>query len=136
MLQTPEVWFVVGLRNYAAHRKLPFFAHTLSMADANTPDQRMESEVQLNAAELLEWDEWPSLARAYLESLDEAVTIRPLMRDHAELVLGLNVWLLRELASANAGALNEVNELIVARNEILIRGDQEAPRRMAISQET
>lgn len=135
MLQTPEVWLVVGLRNYAVHRKLPFFAHTLSMTNANTPDQKLESEVQLNVAELLEWDEWPSPARGYLESLDEAVTIRPVIKEHAELVLGLNVWLLRELGSANASALDEVNELIVARNAILTGGDQEAARRVSMGQE-
>lgn len=133
MLQTPEVWFVFGLRNYAAHRKLPFVAHTVSMTNRNKPDQRIESEMQLNVTELLEWDEWQPPAKAYLEDLgrDEAVALRPVIKEHAELVLGLNVWLLRELAKANQSALDEVNELVVAGNAILTGGDMEEARRMA-----
>lgn len=45
--------------------------------------------------------------------------------------LDLNGWLLKELASANASALDEVNELVVARNAILTGGDLEAASRMS-----
>jgi hypothetical protein len=130
MLQNPEVWFVVGLRNYTAHRKLPFFAHTLSMTNVNKSDQKMESEVELNVAELLEWDDWPPAERAYLEGLGDAVTIRPVVKRHAELLLDLNAWLLNELSNANAQALDEVNALVVARNAILTGGDLAEARRI------
>jgi hypothetical protein len=133
MLRNPEVPFVFDLRNFTLHRKLPFFAHTLSMINVNQPDQKMESEVQLNVVELLVWDGWSAAARAYLRDLGEgaAVTLRPVIKQHADLVLDLNVWLLRELASANEGALDEVNELIVAANAILTGGDVEEARRLA-----
>jgi hypothetical protein len=83
--------------------------------------------------ELLVWDGWSAAARAYLRDLGEgaAVTLRPVIKQHADLVLDLNVWLLRELASANEGALDEVNELIVAANAILTGGDVEEARRLA-----
>lgn len=133
VLQHPEVPFVFDLRNFALHRKLPFFAHTLSMTNVNKPDQKMESEVQLNVAELLEWDGWSPTAGRYLRELgkDEAVSVRPVMRLHAELVLGLNVWLHQELGEANASALDEVNELVVSGNAILTGGDLEEARRLA-----
>jgi hypothetical protein len=133
VLKHPEVPFVFDLRNFALHRKVPFFAHTLSMTNVNKPDQKMESEVQLNVVELLEWEGWSSAAEAYLRGLGEgeAVSLRPVMRLHADLVLGLNVWLLRELGEANAGSLDEVNELVVAGNAILAGGDMEEARRMA-----
>jgi len=136
MLQNPEVWFVVGLRNYTAHRKLPFFAHTLSMTNVNKSDQKMESEVELNVAELLEWDDWPPAARAYLEGLGDAVTIRPVVKRHAELLLDLNASLLNELSNANAQALDEVNALVVARNAILTGGDLTEARRISRHEET
>jgi hypothetical protein len=133
VVEHPEVPFVFDLRNFALHRKLPFFAHTLSMTNVNKPDQKIESEVQLNVLELLEWDGWSSAAGAYLRGLGEgeAVSLRPVMRPHAELVLGLNIWLLRELGEATAKALDEVNELMVMGNAILTGGDMEQARRMA-----
>jgi uncharacterized protein YbgA (DUF1722 family) len=129
--QHPELSFGFGLRNYTSHRKLPLFAHTLSWTNANQPDQKIESEVELNVAELLEWEKWSAADRAYLKGLGDAVTLRPVIKRHAELVLGLNAWLLSELASANASNLAEVNELVVARNAILTAGDLEAARRMS-----
>lgn len=137
VLQRPGVPFVFDLRNFALHRKLPFFTHTLSMTNVNKPAQKMKSEVQLNVVELLEWDGWSLAARTYLCALGkgEAVTLRPVIKLHAELVLGLNVWLLRELANANRAAIDEVNELVIARNAILTGGDIEAARRMATVKE-
>lgn len=89
MVRHPEVPFVFDLRNFTLHRKLPFFAHTLSMTNVNQPDQQMQSEAQLNVVELLNWEGWSSAARAYLRALGEgeAVTLRPVIRQHAQLVL-------------------------------------------------
>ena len=93
VLSNPEVPFVVNLRNYTLHRMLPFLGHRLSMTDVNTPEARMESEVQLNVASLLEWDGWPAPVRADLESGTEALPLRPVVKKHGELVLELNSWL-------------------------------------------
>jgi hypothetical protein len=130
-LQNPEVPFVIDLRNFMLHRTLPLFGHTLSMTNVNKPDQRMESEVQLTVPELLEWDRWSRVSRTYLEGSGDAVAIRPVVKKHAELVLDLNEWLLKELSNANASAMDEVNELIVARNAILTGGDLQEARRIS-----
>lgn len=126
MLNNPEVPFMLSLRNYTLHRTLPLFAHTLSMTNVNTPDQRMESEVQLGVADLLAWDGWAAPARAYLEAAGEAVQLRPVVKKHGELITQLNMWLHHALADANEEALHEVNELIIDRNAILTGGDREA----------
>lgn len=125
-LENVELPFIKDLRNFTHHRTLPFFAHTVSMTGVNTPEQAMESEVQLNTVDLLAWDGWRSASRTYLESLEEVVVLRPVVRRHAELMIELNVWLLHALAKANEPALEEVNALVVARNAILTCGDLEA----------
>ena len=47
---------------------------------------------------------------------------------HVQLVLGLNAWLHRELSQENDPALEEVNELIIERNQVLTGDRQEAER--------
>lgn len=70
VLQHPEIPFVFDLPNFALHRKLAFFAHTLSMSNVKKPI-KVESEVQLNVVERLEWNGWTSAAQAYLRGLGE-----------------------------------------------------------------
>ena len=57
--------------------------------------------------------EWSAADRACRRGVGDAVTLRPVIKRHAELVLGLNAWLLSELARADASTLAEVNELVV-----------------------
>jgi hypothetical protein len=132
--KNPELSFGFGLRNYTSHRKLPVFPHTLSWTNVNQPNQKIESEVELRVAELLEGETWSAADRTYLKGQGDAVSLRPVIKRHAELVLALNAWLLNELANANARALEEVNELIVARNAILTAGNLEAARRMSLGE--
>lgn len=114
LLQNPEVAFMADLRNYTLHRKLPFFAHTLSMTKVNTPERVMESEVQLNVAELLEGDRWTAPSRDYLKSQGDAVALRPVVHKHGELVFHLNTWLHNELSSHAGIAYDEVHLLAQA----------------------
>jgi hypothetical protein len=123
LLRNPEVAFIQDLRNFLLHRALPFFAHSLSLDKLNTPEQTMTSEVELNVAELLEWDKWSSQSRQYLQSLDEVVVLRPLIRRHGQLVVGINGWLHDELGHANEEALTEVNRLVVERNALVMGSD-------------
>jgi hypothetical protein len=126
-----EVPFMKCLRNYMLHETLPFFAHTLSVKDANTPDAKMESEVELNVADLLRSDYWNTPARAFLEAQGERVILRPIVYKHSKLVFHLNSALYTELSKANAASLAEANELIVARNAILTGGDIEEAKRIS-----
>jgi hypothetical protein len=73
---------------------------------------------------------WSAADRAYLRGLGDAVTLRPVIRRHAELVLGLNAWLLSELASANASTLAEVKRVGRRKERDPDRRRLEAARRM------
>jgi len=85
-LQHGEVPFMKDLRNYTLHDTLPFLGHRLSMKGANTPDAKMESEVELNAGDLLRWDRWTTPARTFLEAQGERGVLRPIVKKHSKLV--------------------------------------------------
>lgn len=121
----PELPFIADLRVFTNHRTLPFFAHSMSVTNVNTPEAKMESEVKLNTVELLAWSNWRPASRDFLRGRDQ-VELRPVVRRHAELMIELNAWLLNELAKANGPALEEANALVIARNAILTGGDLEA----------
>jgi hypothetical protein len=89
----------------------------------------MESKVLLSAPALLEWQGWTSRSRDFLTTQDDGVDVRQVVEQHGRRVFELNSWLLEQLAEANAGALAEVNELIIARNTILTGGDREEANR-------
>ncbi len=131
LLRNSEVPFMVDLRNFTLHRTLPFLAHRLEITNVNTPEQTMESEVELSVAQLLEWAGWSGPTRTYLEAQGDAMVLRPVVKKHGELVLGLNAWLHNGLSRANEEALKEVNGLIVARNAILVGGDTAEAERIS-----
>lgn len=82
LLQNPEVPFIQDLRNYMLHRRLPNLLHRVSMNNVNTADQTMESEVQLSTAQLLAWDDWKPVSRAFLESQGDELSLRPVIFNH------------------------------------------------------
>jgi uncharacterized protein YdiU (UPF0061 family) len=119
LLQHAEMAFVQDLRDYMLHRTLPFFAHTFTLQNVNTPEKTFESEVELATAPLLEWRKWTAPARTYLMSQGEAVNLRPVVKKHGQLLIELNTWLHEELTKENSAALKAVNKLIEIRNSIL-----------------
>jgi hypothetical protein len=130
LVNHPEVPFVQDLRNYTLHHSLPLVAHRLSMSAVNTPAQQMESEVELSVGELLRWKKWSASSKAYLANQDEVVGLRPLVRTHGDLVVKFNMHVYQELARANEPALQEANELVIARNALLVDGDRAAGVRL------
>jgi hypothetical protein len=131
VLANPEVPFMVNLRNYTLHRKLPFLGHRVSMTNVNTPEAKMESEVELGVADLLEWDGWPEPVRNYLEGHGKTVPLRPIVKKHGELLLEMNSWVHHELTRANDPALDEVDELIIQCNMVMTGGDRAMAERRA-----
>jgi hypothetical protein len=93
------------------------------MANVNTPQQTMTSEVELSVAELIEWHGWSPAPRQFIEELGETVTLRPLIRRHGEMVVGINKWLHDQLALANKAALEDANCLVVEHNAVLTGSD-------------
>ena len=117
VVANPEVPFIQGLRNYVLHHSLPFVGHQVQLQAQ--PNVIATSEIRLSVRELAQWDGWSGSTMSFIESHDEALTLRPVIRRHSELVIELNVWLYGQLADANADALAEVNQLVVQRNAIL-----------------
>lgn len=128
LLQNPEIPFMQDLRNFTLHRTLPFLAHRLSMTNVNTPEQTFESEVELSVAQLLEWDEWSTASRRFLENSGETVALRPVVQRHGQLVLDLNAWVHTKLVQAID--IDQLNELIVEINAALAGVDKESAKQL------
>ena len=114
--KNPVLPLVGGLRNFSLHRKLPFLGSTVSVTGLDTDQGQLQSEIQLSAEELLEWDGWNAAARTYIEAASPKVPVRAVVEAHGPLVYELNVWLHGKLMEQNAGAVAEVNELMVDYN--------------------
>jgi hypothetical protein len=128
VVANPEVPLIQGLRNYVLHHSLPFVGHEVRLQPQ--PNVIATSEIQLSVRELALWEGWSASTRTFIESHGEALTLRPVIRRHSELVVELNLWLYGQLADANADALAAVNELVVQRNAILGGLDAEEARRV------
>jgi hypothetical protein len=119
LITNPEIRFVQDLRNFTLHSALPFVGHTVSLPGSDNPAGAATAEVEVSVAQLLSWHSWTAPSKRYLENQGEAIALRPVIKKHGELVLGLNGWLLSELSRENQPALEDVNRLIVERNAIL-----------------
>jgi hypothetical protein len=124
LLQNPEVPFMEDFRNFVLHRELPYISHSISMGRIGTALRMTKSEVELGVWQLLKWEKWKPLAREFLKAQGNVLILRPVIKKHGQLMIGLNGWLHNELAKANKQALIEVNKLVDARNSIQ-RGDPE-----------
>ncbi len=124
----PEIAFIRRLRDYTLHRELPFLGHTLTLNAINTPGQTMQSEVELSVSELLQWKKWGTVLEAFLQHHGRGLPLRSVLRRHGDLVTAFNIWWLTELANENAPRMDELNELVVARNAELSGDDLETAR--------
>lgn len=125
----PEIPFMQDLRNYTLHRTLPLLAHRLSMTKVNTPEQRMESEVELSVGALVQWEGWSAASKGFLASKGDAIALRPVVRRHRELVYFVNMWLHNALSRGSNEGLEELNNRVTARNALLTGvGIEEAPQ--------
>ncbi len=126
VLADPEIRFVFDLRHYTVHRALPLIGHRFAEKSGGP----FESEVQIGVPALKEWDGWSNVSQGFLQRSADSIPLRPLIRKHGDFVGSLNVWLHNALADANAARLSEVDQLVVARNAILVGGDLELARRI------
>lgn len=122
LLANDEVPFMMDLRVFTQHRRLPVLGHRLNMTNVNTVQATFDSEVELEIRALLAWDGWTARSHAFLEQQGEAVVLRPIVRKHGELVFAFNSKLHNALARENEPGLAEVNRLIVERNAVLMGG--------------
>lgn len=128
VISNPEVRFVHTLRNYVLHHSLPFIGHEVRLQPR--AGVLATGEMRLSVRQLTAWDGWSAPTRRFIESHGEALALRPVVKAHGDLVVGLNLWLYEQLADANAPALAQVNELVVERNAILGGTDIEEARRI------
>ncbi len=112
------------------HRSLPPVLHRAAMTGLNTPTPGSESEVTMNAEDLLVWDRWGSAAKAFLREQTGDMALRPVIETHGYEMYKFNDWLLDLLIEENRPNLAAANELVVERNALVNRVDIPAARRL------
>lgn len=116
VLENPEIVFVQDLRNFMLHRSLPLIAHRLRLIGGAGDATQGRSDLLLQTADLLAWDNWTRSSRDWLDSQTEDVSLGPLVVKHSQLVYELNEWLLNSLTEENRRARADANKIIDERN--------------------
>jgi hypothetical protein len=116
----PEHRFFQELRNNMLHHSLPTLGHSFKIQMNYPRSDGFESEVLLNAHELLEWGKWSPSSRQFLnEQQTTGVLLRQVVRTHLEAFLHVNHWLYQALQAANSEGREQANVLITMYNAIL-----------------
>lgn len=118
---SPVAQFVQGLRNYMLHRGLPnssmfmkFEAAPSEMGGVGT----METGVSYDTASLLDWKDWKSVARTYIEQAGEHLDIHEVTQEYLALVSRFHDWLDSTLEKYHHSDLQEVSQLKIKLNKI------------------
>jgi hypothetical protein len=99
--------FVLNLRNYALHNRLPLARGRFSIV----PDESFEAIVFLEREELLKWNGWNLHARSYLESASEDVSLSDVVEQYSTTVVEFNTWLGEAFIRGHLDAFDELEEL-------------------------
>ena len=111
--QEPLVKFVQDLRNFMLHNGLPNSAMFLKF-DSN-PDLpgggTMQTGIHIRAAPLLEWDNWTTPARTFIENSGEFIDIKSFAEVYTDKVIAFHDWLQGELDQFHLADLEELRVL-------------------------
>jgi hypothetical protein len=114
--KSPIAQFVQGLRNYMLHRGLPnssMFIKFATSPGASDGSGTMETGVQYDTASLLDWKDWKSVARTYIEQAGEHLDVHEFAQEYLTLVNQFHGWLDATLAIHHHSDLQELNQLQV-----------------------
>lgn len=112
--QSPVAQFVQGLRNYMLHRGLPnssMFMTFTTNPGATDGSGTAETGVHYDTASLLDWEEWKSAARTYLEQAGEHLDVHQFAQEYLTLVNQFHGWLDATLAAHHQSDLEELEQL-------------------------
>lgn len=99
--------FVSKLRNYVLHVGIPAIGVQLSMEDG------IEScMVYIDRDAALEWRDWPTAARDFLQSQPEKFPLKGVIEAYGEVIKALYDWLYGQYEFLHGDEIADLNELI------------------------
>ncbi|MGE4369674.1 MAG: hypothetical protein AB7E12_08350 [Burkholderiaceae bacterium] len=113
---SPVAQFVQGLRNYMLHRGLPnsrMVMKFVTSPGATDGSGSMETSVQYDTTSLLDWKDWKSVARIYLERAGEHLDVHEFAQEYLTLVNQFHRWLDAALETHHDSDLQELSQLKV-----------------------
>lgn len=96
--------FIKNLRNYLLHRGYP----NISI----TTDLNSNTSFTMNKSELMEWKDWSSKSKDYLNEQGDTISVVSITVDYYRIVVDFYEWFFNELRAAYKAEYEEVNGLI------------------------
>jgi hypothetical protein len=115
---SPESQFVQDLRDFILHVDAPSII-ARSRWDRKTGEHR---ELLLPRKRLATWDRWSPLAKEFLDSATEDVSLDPLITSYTARVETLYVWFAQWSEDQHAPALSELGELRARVRQLVLDG--------------
>jgi hypothetical protein len=106
--EAPLAQFVQRLRNYSMHSKLPIARGQLTWSREHGD----HSTVVLSKEALFRWNDWNAPARRFIETADENIDLRVVVRDYTAIVHDFNQWYGRAFVGGHLPAFDD----LMARN--------------------
>jgi hypothetical protein len=105
--------FVQDLRHYVLHVRLPIPSGHASGRRVGDPDRapaefEFESRIVLHPSDLLEWQEWKSASRAFIDSAGDHISIEEVVSEYAALVKVFQSWFRGALSRRHREPLAEL----------------------------
>lgn len=93
----PFVQFVLRLRNYTLHERLPITGSWIHFKNTNDPTERLNAYVSLNVRKLHEHrtrnhNKWNVKSREYLDSLDDKIKVRDVAERYKAVIEDFYRW--------------------------------------------
>jgi hypothetical protein len=113
----PVTAFVVRLRSYVLHHKLPILGINTSFEGDGR--EGIQSTTVLDTSKLLEWEDWTAGARAFLESSPASLVLRSVITDYLDVIDDLYKWLFDQFELLHSSDLAEWRSMRTRYNELI-----------------
>jgi hypothetical protein len=108
----PIVGFTEDLRNYALHFQLPFAVAVVRFTIGQTSNENVRNQsFVLPKNKLLEWSNWSSKGKSYLEMASEEIPIQKTVDVYFQEVNAFHAWMQHRLKEIHANELRWLDKM-------------------------
>ena len=105
--------FVIKLRNYMQHRRIPVVTGRTSTHAVSGGPTEQTAKILFDRTELLKWDRWDTHSHEVLNELDGEFQIRGVIEDYHATLTEFYDWLGEYISELYADEIEERGELII-----------------------
>ena len=111
-VNNPVVGFIEELRNYALHFRLPLTnARFQVTTDPATNEQVATQAFVLDKSELMQWSNWTSKGRPYLENADKEIVVLELVDQYHQEIRSFHDWMMNRLEEIHTDQMKWLKDM-------------------------